>query len=718
MMKIRKKESSYGIILFICICMLSFLLPISVKAEETVNLNLEYGFRNNIKSGSCFPLQVLMENTGEAFEGTLEISIPIAGDYMGLTNSLWMGVSEWGNNSAHVYCYKKEISLQKGENKKEIFYLELPAFDGYLEVRLKDGKETLCEKKLTCNFSENNSRILVGIVSEDITGMEQMDGMQIQADGAYGLESFVKTIPLETEDIYPNPDALSQLDVLIVDAGSELSENQKIALTRWKENGGFYLERNGENLYELFQGFLNGEESDGFSEHLDRMRSYSFGDDGGVSQVPVREKPSMGKYLVVLCIYAVVAGPGIYLLLRKRDKRKYLWSYICILSVFFMGIIWMMGKKTNLYAPIISYNGLYEQQDDIWSETLHIGIQAPYNSSYHLYLDNEYTLLPVNIGSDSMKEDRTDTSESVVIQMGERSNRITMNHMASFTQNCFKLEKNRKTDDKQLKIELHGENNKVYGTWENSTSYDICNAMLVMPDRAALIGDLKAGENGRIADSRLYACGNGGFEVLVKEQMNFDEYQYPEYEISNLSSQVWSALRDRNPQQAYLLGIIQNPDLDFQGESGYKIYGSTLFQMQVDVNWNNGEDIWCPNMEAYGVSRNSDFSADTNLLNGKEATVDYKAEGLGNPETITFFQADYDNEKYYFPFEGKVTLYCWETDTFEEIQNWETTLYGNVLKRYLADDGTIRVRYLLDDTINTTNRTCMLPCLSASGKVE
>ena len=67
MMKIRKKESSYGIILFICICMLSFLLPISVKAEETVNLNLEYGFRNNIKSGSCFPLQVLMENTGEAF---------------------------------------------------------------------------------------------------------------------------------------------------------------------------------------------------------------------------------------------------------------------------------------------------------------------------------------------------------------------------------------------------------------------------------------------------------------------------------------------------------------------------------------------------------------------------------------------------------------------------------------------------------------------------
>lgn len=716
-MKRKENRSSYGILLFICICALSIFFPVSAKAENTVTFDLAYGFQNNIKSGSCFPLQVLMDNTGEAFDGTLEITIPIAGDYMGFANSIWMGVSEWGNNKARIYRYEKEITLQKGEKKREILYLELPAFDGYIEVKLKDGEEVLCEKELSCNFSENNSRILVGIVSEDTTGMEEMDGMQIEADSGYGLESFVKTIPLKTEDIYPNPDALSQLDVLIVDEGSEFSENQEVALKRWKENGGFYLKRHGENLYELFQDFLNGEESDGFMAHLDRMRSYSFGDDGGVSQVPVRKKPSMGKYLIILSIYALVAGPGLYILLLKREKRRYLWSCMCVLSVFFMGIIWIMGKKTNLYAPIISYNGLYEQQDDIWSETLHIGIQAPYNSAYHLYLDNEYHLLPVNLESDSMKEYQTGTSESVVIQMGEKSNRITMDHMASFTQNCFKLEKNRKTDEMQLKMELHGENDEVYGTWKNTTAYDICNAVLVMPDRAAIIGDLKAGETGTITDSKLYACGNGGFEVLVKEKMDFEAYQYPEYEITNLASQVWAALRERDPAQSYLLGIVQNPDLNFEGESGYKIYGSALFQMKVDVDWNSDDYIWCPNMEAYGVSRNVEFSEDTNLLNGKEATVDYRVENLGIPESITFFQADYDNEKYYFPFEGKVTLYCWETDTFEEIPNWKNTLQGNNLKRYLSDDGTVRVRYLLDDTIDTKNRSCMLPCISAVGKV-
>ena len=240
-MNIKRIVSIHGIFL----CILLFFLPVSVRAEDTVNMNLNYGFQNNAKSGSCFPLNIDLENTGDAFRGSLEISVPIIGDNMGITNSLWMGVSEWGNNNNRVYRYQKEIVLEKGEKRKETFYLELPAFEGYLEVRVKSGNAVLCEDSLTCGFSENSSRILVGIVSPDLNGMESLDGMQIQADNGYGLESFVKTIPLQAEDIYPNPDAFSQLDVLIVDLGTEFSIEQQIALNRWKENGVFYIERNG-----------------------------------------------------------------------------------------------------------------------------------------------------------------------------------------------------------------------------------------------------------------------------------------------------------------------------------------------------------------------------------------------------------------------------------------------------------------------------------------
>lgn len=703
----------------ILMCLL-FLFPVSVRAEkeESIDMYLKYGFQDNVRSGSCFPLNIYMENHGDAFKGTLEISVPVQAEDRQLSASIWMG-SEWGTHKDRVYCYKKDISLAEGESREETFYLEIPAFDGYMHVCLKDGSQVVSERELTCSFSENNSRVLVGVIASSAEGMGDLDGMQIQSDNGYGMEAFVKVIPLKPEEIYPNPDALNQLDVLIVDAGTGFSQEQQIALTRWKDSGGFYIERTGENLYKLFLDFLSGENGDEFQKYLGWMVSYSFGDDWGLSQVPVKERPSMGKFFIFLCVYAVIAGPVMYLSLKKRGRQKYLWTCICALSVVFMGVIGLLGKKTYIYAPFISYSGIYEQQEDVWSETAGIGIQAPYNNDYHLYLDSEYRLLPLNLGTDSLKSIQSDTAEHVTIRLGEDSNRISLENIASFTQSCFKLEKNRKVgEDEKIHISLAGDGDRVSGTWKNPTGYDIRNAVLVMRNRAAVLGDMAAGEEGDITECTLYSVGNSGMEILMKEQMNFDGFEYPDYEISNLSSRVWSVLRNEHPGQTYLLGIVENPDLTFQKNSGYKIYGSALFQMAVDVDWSMGGYQWCPNLETTGTSQNGEFSYETNLMHGKEATVDYQTDIFEQMETLTFFQADYDDERYFFPFQGNVALYCWETGTFEEIQNWETTLQGEKLKRFLSQEGVIRVRYLLDDTLNTTDRVCMLPCLKAAGKVE
>ena len=98
--------------------------------------------------------------------------------------------------------------------------------------------------------------------------------------------------------------------------------------------------------------------------------------------------------------------------------------------------------------------------------------------------------------------------------------------------------------------------------------------------------------------------------------------------------------------------------------------------------------------------------------------MEYPLDFLGDVQQITLEDVEYNEEKYFFPFQGKVALYCWETENFEEIQNWKEPLSGQRLKRYLSPEKTIKIRYLLDDTFDTRNRSCMLPCLQAVGKVE
>lgn len=273
-------------------------------------------------------------------------------------------------------------------------------------------------------------------------------------------------------------------------------------------------------------------------------------------------------------------------------------------------------------------------------------------------------------------------------------------------------------EEGQIRIRLIGDGKGLSGAWENPSPYSIKNAILVMKNRAAVVGDLPSGGKGEISESRLYSCGNEGMKVLMEEQMDFSDYRNPEYELFKLNEQIWSALREKSPKQVYLLGIVENPDLDFQENSAYRIFGSALVKIPVEVTWEKNGYRWCPNLEAYGESTNGDYSAETNLLFGKEVTVDYPVAFLGELKEVTLSKVEYDEQKHYFPFDGHVAFYSWESGTFEEIHDWEATLWGSVLDKYVSDTGVIRVRYLLEDTMDTRERLCMLPCLQATGKVE
>lgn len=711
-----KKWSILSVVLF---CLLLFSPSVTKAAERsTIDISLECGFKGNVKTGSCLPVQITLENRGEAFKGMLEMEVPVQAENQDVYSSIWMNGNNRESNKNRVYTYQKEITLEKGETKKETFYLELPIFEGGLHVRVKEGKTVVSTAEINSKFSENSSRILVGIVSKMPDGISELDGMLVDIAQGYVPEAFVKTILLEPEEIYPNPDALNQLDLLIADKDSAFSQEQRTALTRWRINGGFYLERNGEHLVELFQKMLNGEQREKFQNHLEQMQTYYFGETGGVDRVPVSRKPSMGVFLFILVGYVVMAGPGLFLILKKKKKQKYLWAGICGMSVLFTGIIWMIGKQTSISAPFISYCGLYEQQDNVWSEVANIGIQAPYNYKYQLYLDSEYRLLPIGMGSTGGQLSRSESAEKVNIRLGEKKNKVTIENMSSFTQNFFKLEKNKMlTDEETIQLKLVGDGENLEGTWENPTKYSIRNAVLVMKNRAAVLGKLPAGSQGEIADAPLYSCGIEGMKVLLQSEMDFSDFAYPEYEVSNLEEQTWSVMRNENPKQAYLLGIVENPDLEFQENSGYKVFGSALLKMPVNVKWEKDGYYWCPNLEAYGESQIGEFSAETNLMYGKEATVDYHLKFPGNVKEITLFNVEYDEEKYYFPFQGHIAFYSWESGRFEEIHEWNRTLQEEELQKYLSATGVIRIRYLLEDTLNTRERSCMLPCLEAIGKV-
>ncbi|NCC44548.1 MAG: hypothetical protein EOM18_13440 [Clostridia bacterium] len=572
----------------LCVCMLILILPVNTDGADAdpVAISLHYGFQDNLKTGSCLPLQVTLENQGEEFQGRLEINVPAPSDEQDVASSVFLNENEWGTSKDRIYTYQKDITLAKGQILEELIYLELPVFEGQLEVEVKENDQLLGSRSMQFDFMENSSRVLLGIVT-DKQEEDTLDGMAVSLESGYSGEVFVKTIYLRPEEIYAYPDALEQLDVLIADTDTGFTQEQQEALAIWKNNGGFYLQREeGETLDSVFQTLLvNDGESTGntFLAHLEEMQSFSYGSSYNLNSVPVTKRPSLGIYLVLLLIYLIMSGPGIYLFLRKKKKQKHLWSVICASSIIFMGIIWILGKKTNVYAPFISYSGLYEQQENVWSETAQVGIQAPYNDQYHLYINSEYRMLPLGLGSGGIKDLSEATSEQVLIKLGEKNNKVTAYNASAFTMNAFEISKsNLVGEDERIQVDFSGDGERLEGTWKNPTKYNIKSAVVIMRGRVVSIGDMDAGTTGKLSDAQIYAYGNSGMELFLEDQVDFSSYEYPEYEMSNLSGRIWDVVLDQNQHREYLFGIVENPDFSFQGDSGYKIHGSAVVKIPIN----------------------------------------------------------------------------------------------------------------------------------------
>ena len=57
--------------------------------------------------------------------------------------------------------------------------------------------------------------------------------------------------------------------------------------------------------------------------------------------------PPVTIYFVILLIYILCIGPAVYMILKKRDKREYMWLWIPCLAVLFSVIVYKAGSSTT-----------------------------------------------------------------------------------------------------------------------------------------------------------------------------------------------------------------------------------------------------------------------------------------------------------------------------------------------------------------------------------
>lgn len=709
--------------------------PAVRQSEEQISIQVEYGLKNTVYPNSRYPVTVKLDGHGMEFSGVLKCSYTIREYPGGAAETVLGSLLAPGAETAGSREILREIPVEiKSKEPWQVTFFSLMDYnDTEYTFTLEDALgNTVSVQEITIMPKNSGNDYVVAVIGEDAELAGLIQSYQWPSEL---LAESVELSVMELEPVELTAENLNQdmPDAVIFsgEADEALSVSQLMTLEAWESRGGLLVEEAGaENVLELFDQAIR--QSD-VNHLLQRAYGGSISSDYAgyvIRNMPVRGRPNLVVYIVLLAVYAIFAGPGLYLILKKLHRRYYLWTGMLAMSLAAVVFIWSYSSHTRIRAPFISYVETIRQGEKGVQECVEFGIQAPFNSSFDLYTDTSCELVPwgMQSGGWSDQELNPDFLGRIRIQRQEEKRRVTISGFPAFTMTGYSLMKN--TVDPPgdgIESRLRIVDGAVEGTIVNHTEYRIINAALLMPGGAVWIGELDAGERLSLGGLSLEPVNEVGRQEFYRSHAVFTDETLAEFE-----TEVWESAAGRtafyNAKDSILVGMPEGRTAAWQMNSGYESHGYSYYIAPANVELQADGTLFCPYAHQYRSDDATPYAegrAVTSLyFSGDEYTATYHlndllekdAAGRLEVEQLSFREMTYI-EEYAENFDGRIDLYNYHTEKFDSLDSGQRTLEKGFLKPYLNENNELIVRYLKADMGTEAETSSLLPCLWVSGKV-
>lgn len=192
-------------------------------------------------------------------------------------------------------------------------------------------------------------------------------------------------------------------------------------------------------------------------------------------------------------IYIVLAGPVMYLVLKKKDRRELGWITIPVLSVVFLGVVFLLAGRSTYHNGMISTKAIVEMEEgsSVGEAQIAMAMKVPGNGD--VTLESELPI-PVQPQLDNGWYDGNGKAEEIdyKVTTGDGTNIVFYDNMAwetNFVGASATLELGGSVTSN---VAFDGE--KVVGTVTNGTSVNFMDAYLKLDYIYIPLGELPAGE--------------------------------------------------------------------------------------------------------------------------------------------------------------------------------------------------------------------------------
>lgn len=445
------------------------------------------------------------------------------------------------------------------------------------------------------------------------------------------------------------------------------------------------------------------------SAYLQKLELESYGNINSLSNYGVKETsdnsgmPGIGSFLIILLLYVCIVGPGIFLVLRRLEKSKYIWIVAPFCSVLFILLIYFAGLKTRITEPYVAYLSI-ERYDDKTQQMMgevSFDLSFPTNKKSEISLQNVDTVTASEVSFPPYSiyyNDRYNTKQEYIdlstYQTGfiYREDEVVVESLNTPAFSKSNIEASYSYASEPLIVGTVAVNEQnISGFIQNVTDSSINEAYLYSEGILVSLGTIESGESIEIENlpsENLMNVEMIYYSKLIDELLQYDEDEkvVPSTSRKNQAMRSLTAELQIEENAAYVISFSDvaskdNPIYDLSNNKGS--YGTNMRLVPIDVEYMEGDSLFVPNIDRY-----------IDVSEGYQYIYNYR-----------YMMSDVMEVQYYFPKNDTITELMVTELYNRTIAKENSTKLCKYVYLYNYEVGEYELVFDLSKLLNETNQT-------------
>lgn len=741
--------------------------------NSSITMKVTYGIDGNFKGSTSVPVNIEVENKGDKIEGQLEVRVPasIPNTYDAFVSEVNIGANEKRAVTIPINlpdnAFKLQVALKQGENiLKENNVLvsngRVSEADLFMGV-MTDDFNGLAIRTLDFTSLNNSNNKKRDRIDKTVSVPLELDSLVNSPKNIFSLDVIVinnyNTSNLKKEQYEYLSTWVESGGILVIGSGENAAKTignldkqfLNINYNGTKDVNGYTLAKlnvkdaeiklqEGEEplIYLMHKGqgkvyvaaFDLGNKNISSKDNVVNIWkeilgndfinkisiSYGNGNDfipSGIqelsSNVPYKDNFNMGLLVIIFLSYALIVGIIIYIVMKKLNKREWLWAIIPVIAIALSFTLYALGSNTRIKDVVLNQvNIITSDKDGAGQVVGYAGIGSKYKNDLTV---QEPTGTEVKNYTNDNYRKNSDTNN--LSKLGTKTVYMQNNSYFEFKQlAALSMKKFQITGHKEIiptiDANLNYNSQKLSGKIINTLGYDIKELLVVSYNTVWELGTINANEEKEIDSKSYSASGLEAYGDNLRSQyyrqvrsgsLNKEQFK----DILRIGNLIESIGEINHKESTYLLAITDMPvDYGFDfGEKSVSKYDTTAILQDVDVDFTDKDgNLDYPlgyfKGEISDINENVDIDTQNNSIYGSgDLILDYIINKDINLLDLKVGYVENQHRKS-SGFKGSIYIYNYEKNQYNSINY---IVNGESIKNpteYIKD-GKIRVKMQCND---------------------